>query len=231
MTRGPRSVALPQLIVDTATGQAVNVVFVPTPIEVVETMLLLAEVKPGDILYDLGCGDGRIPILAAQRFGARAVGIEIQRDMLDAAISNRGLSHCAHQQGHSAEMHSLLFAPNIDNREKMHWRVRATATTRMNRGLFDRCVASSTGMSEHEELGGVSFRYQDMFAADIRDATVVTLYLLQRLNVKLRSTLLRDVKPGTRVVSHSFDMGDDWKPHKTAFVRGKPIYLWKVAAD
>jgi hypothetical protein len=100
----------------------------------------------------------------------------------------------------------------------------------MDRGQFERCVASSSGAAPNDEVGGVSFRYQDFFEADIRDATVVTLYLLQRLNVKLRSTLLRDLQPGTRIVSHSFDMGDDWRPDKTVYVRGKPVHLWKVAA-
>ncbi len=147
-----------------------DVIFVPTPYEVVNAMLDLAEVHKGDVLYDLGCGDGRIPVTAAQRFGVRGVGIDINPQRI--AESNE--------------------------------------------------TAKREGM---EKL--VAFRNEDMFEADIKEASVVTLYLLTSLNLKLRPKLWRELKPGTRIVSQTFDMGD-WKPEKEVSVGGYHIYLWRV---
>jgi len=147
-----------------------DVVYVPTPQPVVDAMLALAEVHGKDILYDLGSGDGRIPITAAQRFGTRGVGIDINPDRILEAKAN----------------------------------------------------AREAGVTDR-----VQFRQEDLFETDFSEATVVTLYLLPELNVKLRPRLLSELKPGTRIVSHAFDMGD-WKPVKTAEVEGSFVYLWIV---
>jgi ribosomal protein L11 methylase PrmA len=147
-----------------------DVPYVPTREEVVAGMLSLAGVKKGDVIYDLGCGDGRIVITAAQKFGTRGVGIDIDPVRIKEAQ---------------------------DNAQKA--------------GVTDR----------------VKFIEQDLFDAKIADATVVTLYLLPSVNLKLRPKLLRDLKPGTRIVSHSFDMGD-WKPEKEVNVDGERIYFWTV---
>ena len=150
-----------------------DVPYVPTPVEVVEQMLTLAGVHQGDVVYDLGCGDGRIVLMAAQNFGAKATGIDLDADLIRMA------------------------------REK----------------------AKRAGLSEK-----VTFVQGDLFEADLRSASVVTLYLLPAINQKLKPKLLRDLRPGTRVVSFSFDMGDDWKPDKTADVNGRHVYLWTIPA-
>lgn len=157
-----------------AIGQvrAPDVVYVPTPQRVVEDMLRLAGVKEGDVLYDLGSGDGRIPVTAARRYGVRAVGIDIDPDRVREARRN------ARQHG----------------------------VTKL-----------------------VRFRRQDLFVTDLREATVVTLYLLPELNLKLRPRLLQQLRPGTRVVSHQFDMGD-WKPDKTLASGSATLYLWIIPA-
>lgn len=147
-----------------------DVPYVPTPPEVVEAMLKLGGVKSSDVVYDLGCGDGRIVVMAAQKFGARAVGVDINPERIKEAEAN------AKQAG-------------VTNR--------------------------------------VEFRQGSFFDADIKDATVVTLYLLSSINLKLRPKLWKELKPGTRIVSHSFDMGD-WKPEKEIEVSGRRIYLWRV---
>lgn len=148
-----------------------DVIYVPTPHETVAAMLELGEVKKGDILYDLGSGDGRIPIAAAKKFGIKAVGIDIDPQRIAEANAN----------------------------------------------------AKTAGVTHL-----VSFRNEDLFQSDFREATVVTLYLLPSLNEKLRPKLLRDLKPGTRIVSHAFPMGD-WEPEKTVDVPGGGrIYLWRV---
>jgi SAM-dependent methyltransferase len=149
-----------------------DVIFVPTPDEVVNAMLRLAGVTGRDTVYDLGCGDGRIVITAAQKFGARGVGIDIDPERVEEASGN----------------------------------VRRA-------GVADR----------------VKIVRGDLFEADIREATVVTLYLLTELNLRLRPRLLRELRPGTRIVSHAFSMGD-WKPERTAEVEGTTIYLWRVPA-
>ncbi|NJM76815.1 MAG: class I SAM-dependent methyltransferase [Acaryochloridaceae cyanobacterium RU_4_10] len=151
-----------------------DVVYVPTPPEVVEKMLEIANVNSKDVLYDLGSGDGRIPIAATQKFGIRATGIDINPQRIQEANANA-----------------------------------------QKEGVTDR----------------VRFLNQDLFESDFRDATVVTLYLLPELNVKLRPQLLSQLKPGSRIVSHDFDMGD-WKPEKTARVnvngRVHNVYFWTV---
>jgi len=149
-----------------------DVIFVPTPGEVVDTMLRMAAVTKKDTVYDLGCGDGRIVITAAQRYGARGVGIDIDPDRVSEATEN----------------------------------VRKA-------GVADR----------------VRIVRGDLFEADISAATVVTLYLLTDLNLKLRPKLLRELKPGTRVVSHAFSMGD-WNPERTTEVAGTTVYLWRIPA-
>jgi SAM-dependent methyltransferase len=146
-----------------------DVVFVPTPNDVIEKMLELAKVTPRDVVYDLGCGDGRIVIAAAKK-GARAVGIDIDPKRISEANANA-------------------------KAEKVTDKVR--------------------------------FIENDLFEADIGEATVVTLYLLNRLNEKLKPKLLKELKPGTRIVSHAFDMGD-WKPEQTAQVGGTSVYLWRI---
>ncbi len=128
---------------------------------------------PGDVIYDLGCGDGRIVVTAAKQFGVRGVGIDINPERIAEAREN----------------------------------------------------AKSNGVTNL-----VTFRNEDLFEADIKEASVVTLYLLTSLNIKLRPKLWRDLKPGTRIVSHSFDMGD-WKPEKQMDSRRAHIYFWTVPAD
>jgi SAM-dependent methyltransferase len=146
-----------------------DVIFVPTREPVIEAMLDTAGVGPNDIVYDLGCGDGRIVVAAAKR-GARAVGIDIDPQRITEA------------------------------------RQRAA-----DEGVTDK----------------VTFLEQDLFQSDIREATVVTLYLLPSLNVKLRPMLMEQLRPGTRIVSHDFDMGD-WKPEKTVEADGKTVYFWTI---
>ena len=151
---------------------APDVIYVPTPPEVVEEMLRIADVKKGDVLYDLGSGDGRIPVTAAKKYGIRAVGIDIDPERIREANEN----------------------------------------------------AKSAGVTQL-----VKFRNEDLFQANIREASVVTLYLLPDLNVKLRPRLWNELKPGTRVVSHQFDMAD-WKPEKQVELAGRTIYFWTIPA-
>lgn len=150
--------------------RAPDVIFVPTPHEVVDDMLRLSGVRKGDVLYDLGSGDGRIPIAAAKTYGIRAVGIDIDPDRIAEAREN----------------------------------------------------AKKAGVARL-----VDFRLGDLFKSDFREATVVTLYLLPELNVKLRPRLLAELKPGTRVVSHQFDMGD-WLPDKKLESNGRVVYFWII---
>ncbi len=148
-----------------------DVVWVPTPDEVVQRMLQVAKVTPKDIVYDLGAGDGKIAI-AAGKLGATSVGIEYNPDMAK-------LAQCYVQA------------------EKL------TGKTRIIQG--------------------------DVFESDFRDATVVTMYLLPELNVRLLPKLLKDLKPGTRIVSHAFQMGT-WKPEQALDVGGRMIYFWTIPA-
>ena len=143
----------------------------PSPDSVVDAMLTLARVSAGDVVYDLGSGDGRIPIAAAKRYGAFGVGIEI-----DAKLNREA----------------------ADNAKKA--------------GVADR----------------VRFLTQDLFETDISQATVVTLFLLPRVNQELIPKLKRELRPGTRIVSHQFDMGEQWPPEKSQDVNGLMIYLWTI---
>ena len=149
-----------------------DVPYVPTPQAVVEAMLKLAEVKSGDVLYDLGSGDGRTVITAAKLYGIRATGIDIDPKRIEEANAN----------------------------------------------------AKQAGVTNM-----VQFKNQDLFEADFRDASVVTLYLLPGINLKLRPKLWSELKPGTRIVSHSFDMGD-WEPEKRVTVDGRVLYYWTIPA-
>ncbi len=148
----------------------INAPYVTSPENVVTALLKLANVKKGDIVYDLGCGDGRIVIAAAKEFGTRGVGVDINPERIKEARAN----------------------------------------------------AKEAGV---EAL--VKFEINDLFETDIREATVVVLYLLPEINLRLRPKLLKDLKPGTRVVSHSFHMGD-WKPEKEEIVDGSHIYRWTI---
>lgn len=149
-----------------------DVVWVPTPDEAVDRMLLLGEVQAGDRVVDLGAGDGKIVIAAVRNHGARALGLEYNPDMV--ALSQR--------------------------------------------------LARQAGVTEK-----ASFRQADIFASDFSDATVVTMYLLPQLNLKLRPKLFT-MAPGTRIVSHSFDMGD-WRPDESSRVGHNRLYRWTIPAN
>ena len=154
-----------------------DVIFVPTPPEVVKAMLETAKVGKGDIVFDLGSGDGRIAIAAVRDFGAaRATGIDIDPQRIKEATANL--------QAAEKQM------PGIGGR--------------------------------------VRFLNQDLFTTDISEATVITLYLLPSLNVKLMPKLKAELKPGTRIVSHSFDMMGQWEPEKTVDVNGRQVYFWTI---
>jgi len=159
-----------------AQDQIFEVPYVPTPDKVVEEMLRLVNVGKNDVVYDLGCGDGRIVITAALKYGARGVGVDIDPE-----------------------------------------RIKESNENARKAGVADR----------------VKFLQQDLFETNFSEATVVTLYLLPDVNLKLRPKLLSELKPGTRIVSHAFDMGD-WKPEKVVKVPGndreRTIYYWVVPA-
>jgi len=147
-----------------------EVLHLPTPHHVVAAMLRLAGVSRTDIVYDLGAGDGRIPIAAARAYGARGVGIELDARLIDRA----------------------------------------------------RCHAREAGMDHL-----VEFRQQDLFGADLREATVVTLFLFPEMNRRLMPKLLSELRPGTRIVSHRFGLGN-WRPERTVEAGGHPLLLWTV---
>jgi precorrin-6B methylase 2 len=154
-----------------APTRAPDVPYVPTPQPVVDRMLQIANVGSNDVVYDLGSGDGRIPITAVRQYNAkRATGVDINPQRVREANQNA-------QQA------------NVTDR--------------------------------------VEFRQQDLFETDLREASVVTLYLLPEVNLRLRPKLLSELRPGTRIVSHAFDMGD-WKPERTENVDGRTIYYWTV---
>lgn len=151
-------------------GEEADVPFVATPREAVDSMLSMADVAEDDVVYDLGSGDGRIPIMAARKYGARGVGIEIKPDLVDIARQN----------------------------------------------------AKDAGVADR-----VRFRQGDFFEEEISEATVVTLYLLPSVNLKLRTRLLRDLEPGTRVVSYDFHM-EEWTPEATREYGDRLLYLWRI---
>jgi hypothetical protein len=153
-------------------GQAgKDVIWVPTPDEVVERMLRMAQVGANDYVIDLGAGDGKIAIMAAKKFGARSMGIEYNPDMAKLAQRN----------------------------------------------------AEKAGVA-----GRARIVQGDIFASDFTQASVITMYLLPALNLKLRPQIL-GMRPGTRVVSHSFNM-DDWEPDETSSMDGRRAYFWVVPA-
>jgi SAM-dependent methyltransferase len=158
-----------------AHSQFPEVPYVPTPDHVVEEMLKAANVGKNDVVYDLGCGDGRIVITAAQKYGARGVGVDISAD-----------------------------------------RIKESNENARKAGVTDR----------------VKFLQQDLFQTDLREATVVTLYLLPDVNRRLRPKLFQELKLGTRVVSHAFSM-DDWNPERVIKVPGsdreRTIYYWVIS--
>ena len=145
--------------------------FVPTPQSVVDAMLELAHVTSADVVYDLGSGDGRIPITAAQRYGARGFGVEIERRLVDESIGNAAKARVSHL---------------------------------------------------------VSFVHGDLFETDIRPATVVAVFLLPRMIQELMPKFTRDLRPGSRIVSHGYDMGPSWPPEQSRDVSGLMIYLWTI---
>ncbi|GAB4338829.1 MAG: hypothetical protein OHK0047_29280 [Leptolyngbyaceae cyanobacterium] len=149
--------------------------YIPTPPHVVDALFTLAQITTDDVLYDLGCGDGRILITAAQRFGARGVGIDIDRDRVQESIHNAEAAGVAHL---------------------------------------------------------VQFYCQDLYTSDFQEATVVILYLLPHLNLKLRPQLFAQLQPGTRIISHDFDMGD-WPPEKVLQIPIEAdeiatLYAWTI---
>ncbi len=152
---------------------APEVPYVPTREDVLEEMLRLAQVTKEDVVYDLGCGDGRIVIAAAKQFGARGVGIDIDPERVEESKAN----------------------------------------------------AQKAGVADR-----VKFLQQDLFDAGLKEATVVMLYLLPNVNLQLRPKLLKELRPGTRVLSHNYDMGD-WKPQKEVSVGDHRVYYWVVPLD
>jgi len=165
-----------------AQGFLSNAPYVPTPQSTVDRMLEMAQVGPNDFVIDLGSGDGRIPITAAKRFGARGLGIEIEADLIE------------------------------KSRFDARWE-----------GVADR----------------VAFRAEDLFTTDLRPATVLTLYLFRELNIQLRPRILEQMKPGARVVTHDWDMGE-WEPDAAlvspapdkpvGLDRNSKVFLWYIPA-
>ena len=144
--------------------------YVSSPQWIVDEMLRMARVTKDDVVYDLGCGDGRIVVASVRKYGARGVGIDLRRDLIELASYNARLA-------------------GVSNRAR--------------------------------------FVQQDVFETDLRPATVVTLFLLPAVNEGLRPKLLRELKPGTRIVSHAFPIGN-WKPDQLLEKNGRKIYLWTI---
>jgi SAM-dependent methyltransferase len=150
-------------------SRKLDVWYVPTPHEVVDRMLDEAKIRATDVVYDLGCGDGRIVIAAAKKFGTRGVGIDLDPARIKEARAN----------------------------------------------------AKAAGV---ENL--VTFKVADLFQTDLREATVVMLYLLPELNRRLKPKLFAELPPGARVVSHDFDMGREWPPDRSVKLGSDGIYMW-----
>jgi SAM-dependent methyltransferase len=146
-----------------------DVWYVATPHEIVDRMLAEAKVRTGDVVYDLGCGDGRMVIAAAKKFGTRGVGIDLDPARIREARAN----------------------------------------------------AKAQGVDQL-----VTFRVADLFETDLREATVVMLYLLPEVNRRLKPKLFAELSPGARVVSHDFDMGQDWPPDRSVNLGSDGIYMW-----
>jgi SAM-dependent methyltransferase len=164
--------ALVGMLFSTDQAAAQYVPYFPTPQPLVNRMLEMAEVKQGDFLIDLGCGDGRIPVTAAQRYGSTGLGVDFEAQRIVEANENARKA-----------------------------------------GVVDK----------------VTFRKEDLFDTDISNASVLTLYLSLSINIKLRPRILQALKPGARVLSHDFNMGD-WLPDKTERISGRVVYLWIVPA-
>jgi precorrin-6B methylase 2 len=174
---GAASEALAQAARESDEGKKI-VPYVPTPQEVVERMLQLAGVKKGDVVYDLGSGDGRIVVTAAKKYGVKAIGFEIDPERIK-------------------ESHENIKKAGV---EKL-----------------------------------VEIRQQDIRTVDLSPASVLTMYLLPEVNLMIRPNIWKQMKPGSRVVSHDFDMGD-WKPLKTEEIKDPSgwdhtLYLWHVEAN
>jgi precorrin-6B methylase 2 len=171
------SEALAQAARDSDEGKKI-VPYVPTPQEVVERMLELAGVKKGDVVYDLGSGDGRIVVTAAKKYGVKAIGFEIDPERIK-------------------ESHENIKKAGVGNLAEI--------------------------------------RQQDIRTVDLSQASVLTMYLLPEVNLMIRPNIWKQMKPGSRVVSHDFDMGD-WKPLKTENIKDSSswdhtLYLWHVEAN
>jgi precorrin-6B methylase 2 len=152
-------------------AQTPDIHYVPTPDAVVSAMLDLAGVTAADVVYDLGSGDGRIVIEAARKYGARAVGIELDPELNKKAARN----------------------------------------------------AQKAGVADK-----VMFVRADFFKTDLSEASVVTLFLSPNINARLQPKLRRELKPGTRIVSHRFPMPPDWKPDRDETVKGTHVFLWTI---
>jgi SAM-dependent methyltransferase len=146
-----------------------DVWYVATSEEIVDRMVDVARVRPGDVVYDLGCGDGRMVIAAAKKFGTRGVGVDIDPDLIRVA----------------------------------------------------RAKAKAEGVDDL-----VTFKVQDLFESDLREATVVMMYLLPSVNLRLKPKLFAELRPGARVVSHNWDMGPTWPPDRAVHLGHEAIYLW-----
>ncbi len=159
-------------LLSTACAQAQYVPYFPTPQPLVDRMLEMAELKESDFVVDLGCGDGRILVTAAQRYGAKGLGVDFEAQRIVEANEN----------------------------------------------------AKKAGVSDK-----VEFRRENLFDTDISNSSVLTLYLSLAINIKLRPRILETLKPGARVLSHDFNMGD-WLPDRTERISGRVVYLWIVPA-
>jgi SAM-dependent methyltransferase len=156
-----------------AKGASPDVPYVSTPHAIVDEMVRLADVKASDVVYDLGCGDGRLVIAAVKKTGCRGVGIDIDPERIKESRAN----------------------------------------------------AKTAGVEDR-----VRFVEQNFFASDIRQATVMLIYLFPDVNIRLRGKFLSEMKPGSRLVSHAFDMGD-WKPDNSASVGAQRVYFWVIPAN
>jgi len=166
------SPALAQLLPEQTPRPQLDVPYVPTPQEVVERMLAMAQVTAGDFVMDLGCGDGRMLVTAATRYGARGFGVDLNPQRIREATEN----------------------------------------------------AKAAQVSDK-----VRFEVKNLFDTSIRDADVLTMYLLPSVNLQLRPRILDEMKPGSRIVSHAFDMGD-WEPDQRDMIDYSRIWFWFVPA-
>jgi SAM-dependent methyltransferase len=150
-----------------------EVPYVSTPYEVVDEMIRMADVKADDVVYDLGCGDGRLVIEAVKRTGCRGVGVDIDGELIAVCRSK----------------------------------------------------AREAGVADR-----VRFEIQDFFETDIRESTVMLIYLFTHVNLRLRPKFLDQMKPGSRLVSHTFDMGD-WRPDRSTRVGSRKVFAWVIPAN